>query len=272
MTSLFEDDDSMMGSKAFESPLISNVRMRALYRALVETRVLGERASKGRGAIGGWPRNLEACWVATAIDLKPGDLTSLARGWWLLEHVRALGERATAQAATTSEVRYAVRALVTEKAAPSKVAPLDRLLGAVGMALAAKSRDEHEVAVGYLANDDLTPAEWKRLLSVAAEGELPLILVATPGKTDVSDFVKRTGLKSVPVIPVDAGDMVAIYRVMQETLVRARADGGVAVIECVDCGADPVKLMASQLVKKQICTEKWISGVEVQSRAASARA
>ena len=261
-----------MGSKAFESPLISHVRMRALFRALVEARVLGERASKGRGAVGGWPQNFEACWVATAIDLRPGDLTSVPRGWWLLEHVRALGIRATAQAATAAEVRYALRALETEKAAARKVAPLDRMLGAAGMAIGAKVRGSQEVVVGYMASDDLTTSEWKRLLGVAVEGELPLVIVATPGKVDVSDIVKRMGAKTVPVIPVDAGDVVAIYRVAQETLVRARADGGVAIVECVDCGVDPVELMGSQLIKKKICTEKWVAGVEVQFRAALAKA
>ncbi len=73
----------MMGSKAFQSPLIPHVRMRALYRGLVETRALTKKK----------PRNLEACWVASAIDLKPGDLTSIAKDAWLLDYLRALGTR-----------------------------------------------------------------------------------------------------------------------------------------------------------------------------------
>ena len=64
------------------------------------------------------------------------------------------------------------------------------------------------------------------------------------------------------MIPVDAGDVVAIYRVAQETIVRARAGGGAAVIEGVACGTDAVKLMGAQLVRKRICTEAWVQGVE----------
>jgi hypothetical protein len=243
----------MMGSKAFESPLISHVRMRALYRALVETRVLG----LGRR---GFPLNLEACWVATAIDLNSSDLTSVANNWWLLEHVRALGERPTAAAANRTELRTALRALKAEESAPNPTAPLDRLLGAVGLAIAAKKTGV--VALAYAAADALTASEWKRVLTVAQHGDLPFMIVATPGAIDLSDLVKRTGAKKVPVVPVDAGDPVAIYRVAQETLVRARHDGGVAVIECIDCGTDPVKLLGLQLVKKKICTAKWVAGVE----------
>ncbi len=233
----------MMGSKAFESPLIPHARMRALYRGLVEARSLTRKKL----------RNLEACWVASAIDLKPGDLTSIAKDAWLLDYIRALGKREAARAATRSDIAK------IEQTAASKLAPIDRMLCAVGMAMAIP---KPSVVVAYTAADELNPAEWKRLLTAAMEGELPFVIVSTPGKSDISGIVKRMGAKSIPVIPVDAGDAVAIYRVMQETLVRARADGGVVVVECIDCKVDPVKLMGSQLVKKTICTQKWVAGVE----------
>jgi TPP-dependent pyruvate/acetoin dehydrogenase alpha subunit len=99
------------------------------------------------------------------------------------------------------------------------------------------------------------------------------MIVATPAKAapDLSDLVRRMGVNSLPVIPVDAGDAVALYRVTQETLVRARADGGVAVIQCVDCATDPIRLLAAQLVKKRICTQRWVTAVEPAFRATLAR-
>ena len=239
----------MMGSKAFESPLISHARMRALYRALVESRALGGRRSP-------WTKNFEACWVATAIDLKGGDFTSAAGGGWLLDYVRRVGARDTAKAGSSIEVRRGLKDAAAEKT--TGISAIDRMLCAVGMAIAAKAT--LGVVMAYVGVDELTPAEWKRLLTVANEGDLPLIITALPGKTDVSAIAKRVG--PMPVIPVDAGDVVALYRVAQETIVRARADGGVAVIECVACGVDPVKLMGAQLVKKKICTAKWVAGVE----------
>jgi hypothetical protein len=237
----------MMGSKAFESPLIPHARMRALYRGLVEARAL----------TGGKLRKFEACWVAPAIDLKPGDLVSTQANAGLLDYIRALGGREAARAASRSDIAK------IDKTPASRLPPIDRLLCAVGMAMATA---KPSVVVAFTAADDLTPAEWKRLLTAAVPGELPLVIVATPGGSDLSDIVKRMGAKTIPVIPVDAGDVVAIYRVMQETLVRARADGGVVVVECIDCKVDPVKLMGAQLVKKKICTEKWVAGVESSFR------
>ena len=59
-------------AKSYENPLIPHARMRALYRALVEVRVLGEHQPRAQRV----PKGLEACWVGTALDLKDGDLTS----------------------------------------------------------------------------------------------------------------------------------------------------------------------------------------------------
>ena len=254
----------MMGSKAFESPLISHARMRAMFRALVETRLLSERAAKTRNAVHLLPRRFEACWVGPIIDLKPGDLTSLPRATWLADHIRAVGARPTANAASLPEARKALKAFAAEKATQPIIAPIDRMLCSVGMAQALKSVAAQTVVTTYVGSADLTAAEWKHFLSVAALGELPLIVVATPAAkpVDVSAVVKRMGTNTIPVVPVDAADAIALYRVAQETLVRARADGGVAIIECIDCGSDPITILGTQLIQKKICTERWVAAVE----------
>ena len=263
----------MMGSKAFESPLISHARMRAMFRALVETRLLSERAAKTRNAIHLFPRGLEACWVGPVIDLKPGDLTSLPRAAWIADHIRAVGARETANAASLTEVRKALKAFAAEKSTSTKIVPFDRLLCSIGMSLALKAAAAKGVVTAYVGAADLSASEWKHFLSVAGEGDLPLIVVATPAANpvDISDVVKRMHTNTIPVVPVDAADAVALYRVAQETLVRARADGGVAIIECIDCGSDPVAILGAQLVKKKICTERWVAGVEPAFRATLAK-
>ncbi len=260
----------MMGSKAFENPLIPNVRMRAMFRALVETRLLSERASKTRNAIHLIPKGQEAAWVGPLIDLKPDDLTSLSRANWLATHIRAVGVRPTANAATSRELRSAFTDFNAEKSTRLTIAPFDRLLCSVGMAIALKSISPQSVVTAYAAAGDLTPSEWKHFLEVAAEGDLPLIVVATPNPkpVDISTVVKRMGLNTIPVVPVDAADAVALYRVAQETLLRARADGGVAIIECIDCGSDPIEILGAQLIGKKICTERWVAAVAPAFRAA----
>jgi len=255
-----------MGSKAFESPLISHVRMRAMYRALVEIRALAA-LRKDRGF-----RGAEACWVGSAIDLKDGDLTSDEGGpnqAAMLDHVRAVGRRPTGGAATKAEIRLALKELAATKADGFPGNALERLLCAVGSAMALKAASGQGVVMAYAGRGELSTADWTRALAVMGQEGLPLVVVALPVADPHGDLeaisrkaVTRREL-AVPVIPVDAGDVVAIYRVAQETIVRARAGGGAALIECVACGTDAVKLMGVQLVRKEICTERWVSGVGV---------
>ena len=263
----------MMGSKAFENPLIGHVRMRAMFRALVETRLLSERAARTRNAVHLLPKGFEASWVGPVIDLKPGDLTSLPRASWLANYIRAVGIRETAQGPSLGEVRRALKTFEAEKSISTTMLPFDRLVCATGMAIALKRLGAQGVVAAYVGASDLTAAEWKRFLSIARDGDLPLIVVATPAANavDISGVVKRMGTNAIPIVPVDAADAVALYRVAQETLVRARADGGIAIIECIDCGSDPIAILGAQLVKKNICTERWVEGVEPAFRATLAR-
>ena len=245
-----------MGSKAFESPLISHARMRAMYRALVETRLLSKRGVFAKGT--------EACWVGTAIDLKPGDLTSEDRGSALVKHVLGVGTREAARAANAADLKSTLRALESESAKPNAFAgsAFERMMCAIGQAMALRSAAAKGVVMAYVGADELKPGEWKRVFA-AADKDLPLIFVCLPGgKIDLDKAVGGVG----PVISVDAGDVVALYRVAQESIGRARAEGGVTVIECITTGIDPVKLMRTQLIKKGICTEVWIDRVETSFR------
>jgi hypothetical protein len=253
-----------MGSKAFESPLISHARMRAMYRALVETRVLSERVPRGLR----FAKGLEAAWVAVAIDLKDGDLTNQDGGFALVKHVLRVGAREGAKAASAGDVKKALHELEDEKQARKFAgSAFERLLCGAGEAMALRATGAKEVAVAYVAQDELKPAEWKRLFK-AIDPDLPLIITVFPGKgTDLEKSARTPeGRVSIPVIPVDAGDVVGVYRVAQESIGRARAHGGVAVIECVAMGTDPVKMMGGQLVKKGICTSSWVAGVDASFR------
>lgn len=247
--------------KFYENPLLGHARMRAMYRALVETRALSEQAGKKFGL----PRKLEACWVGTAIDLGPGDLVSGLHAGVHIAFIRAVGTRKSDRAVRLTEFRRAAEAVRAAK--PFSGAASDAVCCAVGQATALMVADGKQVTVVYAGVDALTPAEWKRVLTVANDGALPLVVVAIPvgasegGVLDLSAVAAKVAEAKIPVIPVDAADVVALYRVMQETCLRARADGGVVVIECVRSGTDPVQMLATQLQKKGICTERWISRV-----------
>jgi TPP-dependent pyruvate/acetoin dehydrogenase alpha subunit len=244
-----------MASKSFESPLISHLRMRAMYRGLLEVRHLGTRLGKSAKSAS-LPRGFEACWVGTAVDLKSGDLTSDSRGAAMIEHIRDVGQREAAGACRPTQVRKVIEA----EHKPFAGSAADRLLCAVGAAMALKASTNKGVVLAYFISAELTPADWRRMLGIAGDGDLPLLVVAVGGSVSAPAGVH------LPIIPVDAADAVAIYRVAQECILRAREDGGAAVIACVPSGLDPIKTMAAQLLTKGICTSRWIAGVEEQVR------
>ncbi len=64
-----------------ENPLVPNEKLRQMYRAMAEARVLDEHIAKLQRRVKGRRRldsirGQEACRVSTAIDLGPGDLVS----------------------------------------------------------------------------------------------------------------------------------------------------------------------------------------------------
>ncbi len=238
---------------SYENPLIPHARMRALYRALVELRLLRDHLPKGERV----PKGLEACWAATALDLREGDLTSDAGADALPGYLRDIATRTGSGAPRAG----ALESLTAATSKPFAGSATDRLLCAIGAAMALKSADNKAVAVAYARQGELDAADWKRILRVAAVGDLPLVVVAA-----AADELPVSS-RMVPVIPVDAADAVAIYRVTQESLVRARAEGGVVVIECVKTGLDPVKVLAGQLHAKGIATPAWTAAVETRMRA-----
>ena len=119
-----------MGAAPFENPLIGNARLREMYTTMVEARVLQRHL---RRQYRGFAAGLEAAWVATAIDLHEGDLTSDAGIGPLLGFARR-----------ADRLKAKVLAGVFEgDAGPGRLATVgkgyERLWSAVGAALALRA-------------------------------------------------------------------------------------------------------------------------------------
>ena len=253
-------------SEAFENPLIGNARMRAMYRALVECKVLAPHWGRARRL----PNKLEACWVGTAIGLEPGDLTSDRRGDAALLHIRSVARLTTDGGPPRNTVKQ-----LSEPAPPVLELGFERLLCAAGAAMALRSSG-NGVVLAYAAADELSRSEWSRLLAVYtradSQGVLPLVQVILPA-AKASDFdpekaalraartTKSASARRIPVLPVDAADAVALYRAAQESIGRARATGRAVVIECVSSKSDPIDSLRQQLIAKRIGTAAWCDRV-----------
>ena len=265
----------MSETKPHENPLIPNKKLRELFVAMVEMRVLDEhiaglqRGVKARRRLestGGQ----EACRVSMAIDLVPGDLVSDAQvgvAMGLLAGVKVgalLRQIAAGSSATAS---------VAGRELPWIENVGDRLRMAMGAALSFKTLKRTNVVVAYVREGEVSNGMWRRVLMLASKLELPIIFVVLPGDAkkkkgdEVGVLCAKARSCGVPGIPVDSSDAVALYRVAQESLGRMRGGDGPVLVECVafpvkerrrDSVVDPLMLMREFLLGRKVCSEAWL--------------
>jgi TPP-dependent pyruvate/acetoin dehydrogenase alpha subunit len=276
----------------WENPLIPNKKLRVLYTAMVELRLLEEfiarlqKTQKTKPAARLYSgHGEEGCLVSALIDLEPGDLTSDAHRSAATEFLRG--------AKLPLLVRH-ITALVTnpdragEPSSPSDAKndqhlpfledALQRLNLAAGAALALKAANAGKLVVAYARPDELDMKEWQQVLQFAGAQSLPLIFVTLPnagGSTASIGRLSRLATDNgVPGILVDAADPVALYRVAQESTQRARANGGAVLMECIPFPlaeklkqpTDPIETMRRFLLSRQVVTESWMNQVSYKFR------
>jgi len=218
-------------------------------------RSLAPRNAKG-------PR-FEAILAATLMHAEPGDYISPPPG--------APAAALLATERTTAKTR--------KKNEPKPATPLpanQRLATAAGIAQGLKLSANKKLAIFYTdatSASARTEAGWAEALTYASEASLPLLIVIAditggPAITNpkaiswpsISKLSRRTGL---PVLTVDGADAVAVYRVMQESTLRARMGDGAAVLWCVlpptkdrTPATDPIRNMQRYLAARNLLPRK----------------
>ena len=204
-----------------ENPLLPNRRLKELLELMRRCHAIDRRNPK--------QLNREALLAATAIHLEAGDI---------------LSSDAADKAAPFFAPEQKPNALVTWKAVvePEDNVALPRtsrlaLCAAMAQGLRASGTGGVVLDVTTIPS---TESGWADTLAYAQNARLPLLLaVADPTAGRVGRNPNTLSLPSIskiakklklPVIPVDGEDAVAVYRVMQECLLRARLGEGPAVI------------------------------------------
>lgn len=264
-----------------ENPLVPNKKLRQIYTTMVEARLLDEHVAKLQRKSKAKHRlystfGQEACRTATAIELNSGDLVSdvqvsatmdLLFGASLaplLRHIDAVISGKQARKTMLPKEAIAGRQL------PSIDDASDRLKIALGAAIAFKTLKQNNIVVVYVHNADLPKRTWKQVLTLAAKLDLPIIFVVLPetGSKDTqpTNLCEKARSAGIPGIPVDVNDAVALYRVAQESIGRARAGDGSVLIECIPYRSqghrnneidDPILHMKSFMTARKVCSAKW---------------
>jgi pyruvate dehydrogenase E1 component alpha subunit len=154
-----------------------------------------------------------------------------------------------------------------------------RLNISTGVALAYQARKQPNVVVAFSGDDSTALGSWHEAVDFAVAHKLPIVhLVQSDVWTEPPDprllvavkDMDNIGQNSIPTLAVDGNDVVAVYRVAQECIRRAREGHGPSLIECKtqrwpgppsaiagDQTEDPIERMETYLKKKGVWSDAW---------------
>lgn len=260
----------MSKSKPHENPLVPNKKLRQMYALMSQARALDEFATrvatKAKAQLEP-TRGEEACRVSTAINLTDGDLISDSHNNVVMDLIAGRSASSLLRRFDTlvsgKNPRRTKPAQTGAAQLPWTKDAATRLMMALGAATSIKATPRQNLVMAYAHSRDLPAAEWHRILRLAAELELPIIFVALPGPAGASQNLCAIAQKlTLPGFPVDAADAVALYRVAQESIGRARGDRSPVVIECRQTtGDDPLAQMQSFLLSRGVAGKAWMSAI-----------
>ena len=226
-------------------------RLKKLYAAMLKCRLSQEKIRK-RLPSHLLCTGLEAMIAGAAIHLKKEDLVA----------PNSEGDFAQlVQGKTLAEVIDCCKHDVDEI---QTSAALVELSVAAGMAFACKQLGKPLITL-CVAQADHDLDFWRDAVSFCSIRKLPLVFLIArhsgPEQNKVS--IRAQAQKYLPAITVDGSDVVAVYRVAEESTRRARQGWGPSLIECeMQTGKDPLAFMEGYLRQRNLWSDAWKDTVE----------
>ena len=264
------------GPEVAASPADPNM-LRKLYAAMLRCCMVEERAEEldrsHRLKSPMQRRGLEATTIGSLIELRAGDAISTELGF--AAHIlsgRPLGLYFAELYGLCSEYlafapEAAHSAICLLPRAQTIAAQLDT---AAGFALALKELQRSNVVLVHLPDGANALGYWHDAATLAAAERLPIIFVAISelvGRFGNSDLRQRASTYGIPGITVDGGDLVATWRVAQESIHRARSGAGPTLIDSqipvmqpnsdAHAAGKPLARMQHYLKKRRLWDESW---------------
>ena len=285
--------------------------LRTLYSVMLKTRLLEEQvlALLRAGRIPGVPVPIlggEATEIGACIGLQPDDSFSTAQPKLATHVVRDTPLKRVFAQLFNFEKGYLAAHSSNDVAAVRVVPQTATIEGqfniAAGVALAYRRQEKTDVVV-TMADDGLAALGfWHEAASIAASQRLPIVFVvennadAHPELANVfradEDLRDRAEAYGFPGITVDGNDIVAVWRVTQESIHRARSGAGPTLIECrtwrwhaeadqnsngrgskgkslkARTAHDPLHHMAHYMKKRSLWKQAWKDNLVAEYRAA----
>jgi len=240
------------------SPMNSE-RLRRLYSTMMKCRMVSERCAKLFGV--SIASGCEAAEVGACIHLGPDDLVSptsslingnITQGGAIAKLFVTLQPSAAKNNDSLAAMRLSLRSQIQ---ASTAVALSHRLSGkpVVNMTIIGSSAGPSE---------EDSPDFWEPSVEFAGARKLGIVYVICTAADSDGDLRSRALDFQVPGITVDGNDVVAVYRVAEESVRRAREGHGPTLIDCkIDPERDPIVFMEGYLKKRDLWSDKWHSKV-----------
>ena len=242
--------------------LISSQKFRQLYAALLKYELLGEhlRSICANGAEAGQGQFAGA--VGVMLGLERDDTVVLSPRTHAVGYVKGVPFRDRLNHHNGGSANGAsFRCTSAHVLMPASTGADEQVGLATGVALANKIAKNGKIAVGFMDGGAGTLENCTEAFELAADRRLPLLFVAQarPDRRHEKALTKLSEL--FPVITVDGNDVVAVYRVAQESIQRAR-EGCPALIACLPYKpngaiANPVEIMEQYLTAKRLFENTW---------------
>ncbi|HTU52233.1 MAG TPA: thiamine pyrophosphate-dependent enzyme [Acidobacteriaceae bacterium] len=270
------------------NPLISHDKLRQLYSTMLKCRLLHERARMLRkqaapegdhsSSIG-----LEATVVGAAIDLRSTDTLVPSHRDFILSYLKGVPLTAIFSQLYGRNTRSHHG---RSDADDSGYTPLNiavpastvtaQLKGCTNIALANQREKNGNVVVAFSDEGSISLGEWHQALNSAGRCNLSIVFVthqsdqsagSVPAKLKSSgDEISSKAVDfGFPWIAVDANDAVAVYRVAQEAIERARCGGGPTLIEAQTLPGYGLIEMKRAHYRTTDKVEEWESGDPISS-------
>ena len=267
------------GKLGQNNPLISADKLKQLYAAMLESRLIAESARRNSPASRGMLDSLEACEVGCTIDLRSADTVAL------LPH-QCIGHRGAKSASGANLIADHPGGTGLRADAPTamKLAHSGNSSGqlamATGVAFAYAEQKSTNVVVAFAEATRIKQAQDS--MAFAGEKCLPIIYVELTGRSRTSRKSVRRGQENIhriATMQVDRNDVIAIYRVAYEAIDKARRGAGPSLIQCVSYDLrvggrrstgshtfDPIAYMEHYLKKKYLWSSDFKRSIELAIR------
>jgi len=137
-----------------------------------------------------------------------------------------------------------------------------------GIALAHKLEKKQNVVVAFCEKEIVWLDPWHEALKFAGVHKLPIVYVVKSGASNeqpsagqpayLEQFSFMARDYGFPGIIVDGRDVVAVWRVAQESIHRARNGAGPTLIDCrTESARDPLEHMEHYMRKRSTWDEEW---------------